>query len=257
MVGPSLNNTLRRTLHRSVKYDFSSYRDSCGCVDPVYVGKGYSSDTVFPISTPIMKSMCLTTCVEGVSQCISFMDGSSMCIPNDIAPLVLPAPPVITDIPVVPYELTDSSIFWGDGMGGEWQNGRWVDPNPYRERTVYTSLGFMFQTGIWGFNFYFNAFGDTVGYVGLTTAGLFDLDENGFPPHVRNKPPYQRRTVYWRLVYVFTNSNNLVTRAANTLLFCIPWPEGDVPPDPLEDGIIEPIYTTRRWSFTPCINEAI
>lgn len=257
MVRTGLINTLRRTFYRSVKYDYSSYREYCGCVDPVYIGEGYSSDTVFPISTPIMKYMCLTTCIEGVSQCVAFMDGSSMCIPNDVAPLYLPSPPTPTDIPVVPYELGDSSIFWGDVMGGTWINGKWIDPNPYRERSFHTSLGFMFGSGNGGFNFYFNAFGDKVGYIGLTTAAGFNLDAYGFPKSTQNKPPDKKRTVYWRLVYVFTNSNNLITRAANTLVFCIPWPEGDVPPDPLEEGVIEPVYSTRRWSFTPCINEAI
>jgi len=240
-----------------VKYDFSSYREGCDCVDPVYVGKGYSSDTVFPISTPIFQAMCLTSCKEGVSQCVVFMDGSSVCIPNNDIPLVLPPPPEPSDIPVVPYELIDSSIFWGDTMGGSRQDGKWIDPNPNRVRTHNTTLGFLFHTGNWGFNIYFNAFGDKVVYVGLSTASGLGLDEFGFTQSVRNKPPHKKRTVYWRLVYVFTNSNNLVTRAANTLLFCVPWPEGDAPPDPLEEGVIEPTYFTRRWSFIPCINEAI
>lgn len=141
-------------------------------------------------------------------------------------------------------------------MGGGRRNGRWVDPNPYRERTAYTSLGFLFQTDGEGYNFYFNAFGDRVGYIGISQAEKFGLDKYGFPKSLRLKPPEKKRTVYWRLVYVFTNSDNLVTRAANTLLFCIPRPEGDAPPDPLEEGVIEPEYFTQRWSLVPCINEA-
>lgn len=236
-----------------MKYDYSEYRTGCGCVSPIYEGEGYSSDTVFPISTPIWQSMCLETCIEGLTTCTVLLDGSSICLPNEYIPYI-PRPPEISDIPVVSYEIRDTQLFWGDGMGGSWIDGKWTDPNPNRVRSHDTTLGLMHLATAWGFNMYFNQFGDKVVYVSPATAAGFGLDEYGFR---QNIPPDRKRTVYWRLVYIYTSSNNIVTRAANTLLFCIPWPEGDAPPDPLEDGIVEPEYFTRRWSLTPCINEAI